>query len=227
MDLLYLLSGVEGTELGGQGEIDHARLCQVVTALIGLKRLHEGSQVGSVHLPLVGREGDDFMSAALDGTALMDADVSGLDTDDSFHGWKKTVNDGGVGLRAPDKEEHVSRLVLAGMADLGLGLFRPFVEAVGEALDAVGLHEVLQHLGVCSVVVVAFEGYHGKAVLQGFQNSLENDLSRDFAVGSLGDDKGVGTLDDIVGDDESAAHGQAVHELGVVGPRHVLRVNSP
>ena len=60
-------------------------------------------------------------------------------------------------------------------------------------------------------------------LLQRLQYSLDDYLGRDLAVGSLWDDEGVLTLDDIVGDDEVAAHGQTVQELTIVGPRHVDR----
>ena len=54
--------------------------------------------------------------------------------------------------------------------------------------------------------------------LKGFEHALDNHRARNLAVGSLGNDEGVGAFDDVVGDDEVATHGQTVHELTVVGP---------
>ena len=46
-------------------------------------------------------------------------------------------------------------------------------------------------------------------------------------LGGFGDDERVVTLDDIIGDDETAPYRQTVHEIAIVSPGHVLAVNCP
>ena len=58
----------------------------------------------------------------------------------------------------------------------------------------------------------------GIFVLKCFKHPLDDDGAGNLTVGSLGDDETVGTLDDIVGDDEITTYGQTVHELTIVGP---------
>lgn len=65
------------------------------------------------------------------------------------------------------------------------------------------------------------------ALLDGLQHALDDHLGRSLAVGCLGDDQAVLALYHVVGNNESAAHRQAVHKLAVVCPRHVFAVDGP
>lgn len=65
------------------------------------------------------------------------------------------------------------------------------------------------------------------SLLYGLQHALDDHLGRSLAVGGFGDDQAVGAFYHVVGNDESAAHRQAVHKLAVVCPRHVFAVDGP
>ena len=97
------------------------------------------------------------MAAGLDGTGLVNGDVARIDGNDRLVAAQHAVDDGGVGLRSANEEEHVGPVTLAGHPDFLLRTFAVDVEAVGECLLTVRFHEVLHHLRMGTVVVVAFE----------------------------------------------------------------------
>ena len=64
-------------------------------------------------------------------------------------------------------------------------------------------------------------------ILKRLEQMFEHYRGRYFAVGGLGYDERARRLDDIVSHNHVAAHGQAVHELCVVGDSHVSLVYRP
>ena len=62
---------------------------------------------------------------------------------------------------------------------------------------------------------------------EALQEPFQDDGGRDFAVGRLGYDDGPGAFDDVVRDNHVAAHGQAVHEVGLVGDGHLAVADGP
>jgi hypothetical protein len=97
------------------------------------------------------------MAAGLDGACLMYVDVARVGTDDGFAGGEQRVVDGGVGLCAAREEVNIGIGTAARLANLASCTFTPFVEAVGEARQLVGIDEVLQHFRMCTVVIIAFK----------------------------------------------------------------------
>ena len=65
-------------------------------------------------------------------------------------------------------------------------------------------------------VIFLFEMLHKG--LQALKHAFEYHRAGDFAVGSLWDDDGVLALNHVIGDDQTTAYRQTVHELSVVGP---------
>ena len=63
--------------------------------------------------------------------------------------------------------------------------------------------------------------------LQRLKHALDYHLGRDLAVGGFGYDERVGAFYHVVGNDETAAHRQTVHELAVVGHSHVSSIDGP
>ena len=98
------------------------------------------------------------MAAALDGPSLVDVDVGCRRRHHALMGAQQRVDDHGIGLCAADEEEHIGFGAFAGLAYLFLGLLAPCVEAIGEVGVVVGLYQSAQHVGVRTVVVVAFKG---------------------------------------------------------------------
>ena len=58
--------------------------------------------------------------------------------------------------------------------------------------------------------------------LQAFQEVFQNNGCRNFAVGCFGNDERCGSFDNVIAHNHVAAHGQTVHEVGVVGYCHVF-----
>ena len=66
-----------------------------------------------------------------------------------------------------------------------------------------------------------------KALFQAFEDAFKHHLSRNFAVGSLGNHERVVALDYVVAHNHIAAHRQAVHKVAIVGKRHLFGGNGP
>ena len=105
--------------------------------------------------------GKDLMSAMLDGTCLMNIDMSGMGADDSLIRTQGGVDDGEIGLRAAKQEMHFS----IGTAEMGKyhlpGLFAPFVEAVAAVAVFVGVLKGGKDGGMSAVIIVVVPAYHG------------------------------------------------------------------
>ena len=132
----------------------------MVAALVVFKHIHEVVERLSLEFPTLVRQSDDLVPAGLDGSCFVHIDVSGVGTNHCFIRAQHGIDDGGVGLGAAREQVHV------GIADstfcryLLPGTVAEAVEAIGEGLFVVGFHQMAQHVGVGTVVVVAFEGYH-------------------------------------------------------------------
>ena len=127
--------------------------------------MHEVVEVfveyADVHLAvaLLGQR-DDFVLGELHGAGFVDVDMARVDTDDALVLVEHRVDGGGVGLGAARQEEHLGVGQSAGLADALLGTLGELVEAIGGGSGVIPPHEVLHHLGMGTIVVVAFEGYH-------------------------------------------------------------------
>ncbi len=63
--------------------------------------------------------------------------------------------------------------------------------------------------------------------LQALQHALEHHFGAYLTVGSLGNNEAMVTLNDVVGDNQAASNRQAMHEIAIVCPTHVLAINGP
>ena len=129
----------------------------MVAAFVAFIDLQELLQRVGQELAIGGRQADDTMAAGLDGACLMYVDVARVGTDDGFAGGEQRVDDGGVGLCAAREEVNIGIGAAARLANLAPCTFTPFVEAIGEARQRVGIDEVLQHFRMCTVVIIAFK----------------------------------------------------------------------
>ena len=97
------------------------------------------------------------MTAKLDGTALMDIDVSRFNGQHTLITVQHGVDDGGIGLRTAHKEKDVSIRAVAGCADLLLGRCAVIIQAVSCGLFIVGLCEPTQYRLVATIVIITLE----------------------------------------------------------------------
>ena len=67
--------------------------------------------------------------------------------------------------------------------------------------------------------------YYG--LFQSLNQSLQNHCSRDFTVGSFGDNDRLRTFDYIIRDDHISANRQAVHKESIVGYCHLSVADCP
>ena len=63
--------------------------------------------------------------------------------------------------------------------------------------------------------------------LQALQHALEHHFGAYLTVGSLGNNEAMVTLNDVVGDNQAASNRQAMHEIAIVCPTHVLAIDGP
>ena len=123
----------------------------VVEILVERLSLHLTERVGN---------GDNLMFGKLNGTSLMDVDMTRAHTDDTFVLVEHGVNGGGISLRATRQEEYLGIGHADSLANALFGALRELVEAVGCRLGIVVAHQVFKHLGVCPVVIIALKGNH-------------------------------------------------------------------
>lgn len=63
--------------------------------------------------------------------------------------------------------------------------------------------------------------------LQALQHALEHHFGAYLTVCSLGNNEAMVTLNDVVGDNQAASNRQAMHEIAIVCPTHVLAIDGP
>ena len=98
------------------------------------------------------------MLRELDGSCLMDIDVTRPHTNDSLVLIEHRVDGGGVGLGASGEEEYLRIGQSASLTDSGFGAFGELVETVGRGLGGVIPYEIVKNLLTGPVVIVAFKG---------------------------------------------------------------------
>ena len=97
------------------------------------------------------------MLRKLDGTSLVDVDMTRADADDALVLVEHGVDGGGVGLRAARQEEYLRVGHADSLADTVLGTVAELIKTVGRGLGTIVLHKLFEHLRVRPVVVVAFK----------------------------------------------------------------------
>ena len=156
----HLGAGIDGPELGRQGDVNQPREDHVVAGFVALEGAKIGFQLRRIHLSVVGREGQDLVAGVFHRAGFMDADMAGLDGDGAFGAMEERRNDGGVGLRPADKEEHLPVRTTACVENLAPGALGIGVEAVTFGLFEVGFGEAAQDLRVRALGIVTFERNH-------------------------------------------------------------------
>ena len=97
------------------------------------------------------------MTGQLNGSRLVNIDVTGFGC---YHGLIRAehpVKGGGIGLGAACEIIYLGFGSETGLAYLRGGTLAVFVKTVGQGLTVVGLYQMAQHFGVGTIVVVAFK----------------------------------------------------------------------
>ena len=157
--------GVQGAVLGGVGDVHHAGEHHVVVVTVGVESGHQLPQLGSIHLAVVLRQSDHLVAGVLDGTGLVPGHMAGGSGHHALPPLQHGRNDDGVALRTAGNELHIGLRAGAGSADLLAGAGAVGVGAVARDLFKVGLGQLLQNGGVCTLAVVVFKIQHGKTLL--------------------------------------------------------------
>ena len=159
-DVLQFGEGVEGTLLGGLGEIDQTGLDDMLMGGV-LPVVPAGTaDLLSGDFPLLGRQRQHLVAAGLDGSCLVDVDVSRLCAQGSLVGPQDGGDHGGVGLGTAHQKFHRRIRGLAGLADKFPGVIAVGVHTVARRLLQIGLGQGLQNFGVGPLPVVTFKAYH-------------------------------------------------------------------
>ena len=111
------------------------------------------------------RQGDDLVAGILDGTCLVPGHMTGGSSHYALPPLQHGRDDDGVALGAAGDELHIGLRAGAGGADLLAGAGAVGVGAVAGDLFKVGLGQLLQNGGVCTLAVVVFKIQHGKTLL--------------------------------------------------------------
>ena len=159
-DVLQLLERIDRAVLGGEGDIHHPGLGDMLLDGARPVVLADLGHLGGGELAVLGGEGQDLVAHMLQRAGLMGVDVAGLGADHGLIGQQAGADAGVVGLGAAHQE--VYRCVRAGQVffDLIGGLLAPGVDAIAAVGGVVGLRQGLQYGGVGPLAVVVVEAYH-------------------------------------------------------------------
>ena len=119
-----------------------------------------------MNLPIMLREGEHLMPRHLHGTRLMNVDMSGVGCQDPFIELQHRVDDHHIGLSTANQEEHFSIRTLTSLDDLFAGSLTKLVKTVTGSEFLIRIYQVLQHLGMHTVVIVALERNHFSSSLK-------------------------------------------------------------
>ena len=97
------------------------------------------------------------MLRKLDGTGLMDIDMTTAYTDNTLILVEHRVDGRGIGLSAASQKEDLGIRQPAGFTDTILGAFAELIESIRSGMGVIILNQILQHLGVRTIVVVTFK----------------------------------------------------------------------
>ena len=137
----------------------------MVVVVIGVEGGCQRPQLGGVQLAVVLRQGDDLVAGVLDGTGFVPGHMAGGSSHYALPPLQHGRDDDGVALGAAGDELHVGLRAGAGGADLLPGAGAVGVGAVAGDLFKVGLGQLLQNGGVCTLAIVVFKIQHGKTLL--------------------------------------------------------------
>ena len=160
-----LCLGVQSAVLGGVGNVHHAGEHHVVVIVVGVEGSHQFPQLGGVQLAVVLRQGNHLVAGVLDGTGFMTGYMAGGSSHHALPPLQHGRDDDGVALGAAGDELHIGLRAGAGGADLLPGAGAVGVGAVAGDLFKVGLGQLLQNGGMCTLAVVVFKIQHGKTLL--------------------------------------------------------------
>ena len=137
----------------------------MVVVVIGVEGGYQRPQLGGVQLAVVLRQGDDLVTGVLDGTGFVPGHMAGGSSHYALPPLQHGRDDDGVALGTAGDELHIGLRAGAGGADLLPGAGAVGVGAVAGDLFKVGLGQLLQNGGVCTLAIVVFKIQHGKTLL--------------------------------------------------------------
>ena len=135
-------------------EIDHAGHDHVVVVRVVLVFVQKRPDLVCTDLSVVVRQRQDFVSAELDCTGLVYADVPGACGDHALIAFQHGVDHRGVCLRAANQKEDLCGRRIAGFADLRFRCFAIAVRAISWRFFKICFRETLEDLRMRALHIV-------------------------------------------------------------------------
>ena len=129
----------------------------MVVVVVGVESGAPAAHIGGAHLAFVGGQRDHLVAGVLDGTGLVGGDVTGGGGHHALPALQHGCDDDGVGLSAAGEKVHICIRAGAGGADLFLCAGTVGVGAVAGHFFKVGLDQLFQHSGVCTLAIIVFK----------------------------------------------------------------------
>ena len=153
--------GVLGPDFRGIGDVDHLRLDHV---LVGVKFQGLQDQIGG-QFAVFCFHGQDFVSSGLNGSGLMDIDMSGDSGDDGLVGTEGGGNGDEIGLGAACDDVDVCIGLFDFTSDKVNGVGCMDILTVAGILGQVSFHHGFQDAGMRSLAVVVGKAVHSVCLL--------------------------------------------------------------
>ena len=118
------------------------------------------------------RKSDDFVAGSLNCSGLVNVDVPGVSSYDSFAGCQEKLDDGCVSLSTSDEEEHCCVREAESGTDEVFCVFGVRVDAVAGSLLIVGYSEAVKNAGMTAFLIVSLKSYYGYSAPQGVSDCV-------------------------------------------------------
>ena len=157
IDVVQFAGSIKCTKFGWESDVDQSRMHGMVAVAVVAEIVQILVEPLGGHLAHHVGNSDNFVLGKLDGPRLMDIDMAGANTDDAFVLIEHGVDGGGIGLRTTRQKEYLCIGHANGLTDKLLGTFRELVEPVRRRFGIVVAYQILEHLRMGTVVIVAFK----------------------------------------------------------------------
>lgn len=152
------LGCVERAVLRRMRDVDHAGHDHVVAVAVGLEGRQICIDIFGAQLAIRMWQGQDLVPTELDGTGLMQADMTRVCRDDALIRGEQRVDDRRIRLRAADEKIDIGLRALAGRPDLRTRRLADGIRAIAKHRHAIHFRKTLQYLRMSSFHVIRCKG---------------------------------------------------------------------
>ena len=159
-NIAQLAGGVEGPQLCGLREIDHAGLHHVLVGFVLIMAFAEFPDASGGQLAAAVGQRQHLVTSGLDSAAFVDGDMSCVGADNALMGSESRCDQRQIGLGSSRDEVDVSLRRLTELFQQPGGSVAVGILSVAAGLLHISLLEHLQNVGMRSLGVVAVKVYH-------------------------------------------------------------------